>query len=258
MPVETLDRGAQGGKPGTQASLRRRGRPPGARPEGGEQALDVRLRRGVTLRGRVVGPDDKPAGSFVLFSRSYRVSGYTLCNHPDLLRCVTDSQFELPGCDPDRLTRPTCSTPPTAWGRRLSSPRRTRSSRRPSACGRAGPPAPRSSSRTASRSRSTGPVHLPAAQRASDAQLVPPAISTTRWRPTGVCLLAGLGLIRERRDGQRRTCHLPGPRARGQVPDPVAAQGCRRPKTLATPGFHREVRRGERPGVRSAVDKVIR
>jgi hypothetical protein len=76
--------------------------PLGPGPEGGERSLEVRLRRGVTLRGRVLGPDDKPAGSLLLFSLSYRVSGYWyFSNSTDLLQCA-NGQFELPGCDPDR------------------------------------------------------------------------------------------------------------------------------------------------------------
>ncbi len=69
--------------------------------EGTERTVDISLRRGVTLRGRVLGTDDKPAASCVAFSPSYHYSGYTLYNEPDLIWCV-DGRFELPGCDPDR------------------------------------------------------------------------------------------------------------------------------------------------------------
>jgi hypothetical protein len=101
VPVEASGQELERGKPGTKrlyadAIMRLEGR-----PDGSEQTVDIRLRRGVTLLGRVLGTDDKPAESCVLFSRSYRVSGYTLYDGPDLLAC-TDGRFEMPGCDPDR------------------------------------------------------------------------------------------------------------------------------------------------------------
>jgi protocatechuate 3,4-dioxygenase beta subunit len=72
------------------------------RPEDGDRALDIRLRRGVTLRGRLLGPGDTPVDSFLLFSPSYRVHGYRLYEVPPLLLSGTEGRFELRGCDPGR------------------------------------------------------------------------------------------------------------------------------------------------------------
>jgi hypothetical protein len=69
--------------------------------DGIERTVSISLRRGMTLRGRVLGTDDKPAASCVVFSPSYHYSGYTLYNEPDLIWCA-DGLFELAGCDPNR------------------------------------------------------------------------------------------------------------------------------------------------------------
>jgi hypothetical protein len=101
VPVETSDQELGRGKPGLRRLYADAVIPLDARLDGSEHTLDIRLRRGVTLQGRVLGPDDKSAGLCVLFSRSYRVSRYTLRDQPDLL-WFADGRFELPGCDPDR------------------------------------------------------------------------------------------------------------------------------------------------------------
>jgi hypothetical protein len=101
LPVETSQGVLEGGKPGkarvyADAVVALEGG-----QEGNEQTVDVRLRRGLTLRGRVLGLDKKPVASFILVSPSYRVSGYKLGVNPDLLRCA-NGEFELPGCDPNQ------------------------------------------------------------------------------------------------------------------------------------------------------------
>jgi len=101
VPVETSVTEIAGGKPGGKRLYADAVVALGPGPEGSERTLDVRLRRGVTLRGKVQGPDDKPAESCVLFSNSYRVNGYGAYCPIDLLQCA-DGRFELPGCDPDR------------------------------------------------------------------------------------------------------------------------------------------------------------
>jgi hypothetical protein len=63
----------------------------------------VKLRRGVTLKGRVVGPDGKPAAGALMFSSmNFRVSPFTWRGEPVSLR---GSEFELYGCDPDQTYR---------------------------------------------------------------------------------------------------------------------------------------------------------
>jgi hypothetical protein len=74
--------------------------------------LTVTLKRAVTLRGTVVGPDGKPVPQAVLFV------GKELLPQEDLLSVaspfpgtlnhavlVRDGKFEIPGCDPDRTYR---------------------------------------------------------------------------------------------------------------------------------------------------------
>jgi RNA polymerase sigma factor (sigma-70 family) len=63
----------------------------------------AKLRRGVTVRGRVVGHDGRPV-SGVLFTPSYLPEGM----HPQGFPLpVRDGRFELPGCDPGK--------PVTVW-----------------------------------------------------------------------------------------------------------------------------------------------
>jgi RNA polymerase sigma factor (sigma-70 family) len=65
----------------------------------GPVEVSAKLRRGVTLRGRLLGPDDKPAGEAVLLCWNqlprYNASWFA---SPVAVR---DGEFELRGCDPD-------------------------------------------------------------------------------------------------------------------------------------------------------------
>jgi RNA polymerase sigma factor (sigma-70 family) len=70
------------------------------KPEDPPQQVQVRLQRGVTLQGRVVGPDGKPVPSGVLFCRTYVPAGYSL--NPVASLGVKDGRFRLPGWDPAR------------------------------------------------------------------------------------------------------------------------------------------------------------
>jgi beta-lactamase regulating signal transducer with metallopeptidase domain len=62
--------------------------------------VKVTLRRGVTVKGKLVGPGGKPVLSASLYARSYIPVGYSHQNVQPLL--VGKDTFELPGCDPDR------------------------------------------------------------------------------------------------------------------------------------------------------------
>jgi hypothetical protein len=70
------------------------------KPDDAPQGIEVRLRRAVTLQGRVVGPDGKPVPHGVLFCRSYVPAGYSL--NPVASLAVKDGRFRLPGWDPAR------------------------------------------------------------------------------------------------------------------------------------------------------------
>jgi RNA polymerase sigma factor (sigma-70 family) len=70
------------------------------KPQAGPHKLTVELRRGVTLRGTVVGPDGKAVKEALLVSRSYISHGITLNGSRPL--AIKDGRFELPGCDPAR------------------------------------------------------------------------------------------------------------------------------------------------------------
>ncbi|HJZ93179.1 MAG TPA: hypothetical protein VKE40_20040, partial [Gemmataceae bacterium] len=65
--------------------------------------VTVKLRRGVSVRGRVVGSDGRPVPSAMLFSKSYIPASY----YPKHFEVeghnlpVRNGRFELPGCEPD-------------------------------------------------------------------------------------------------------------------------------------------------------------
>jgi hypothetical protein len=67
---------------------------PGAAPAD----VAVKLRRGVTVKGRVLRPDGKPLAEGVAVCRSYIPWGFEFGQN--LL--VIDGDFELPGCDPEK------------------------------------------------------------------------------------------------------------------------------------------------------------
>ncbi|HKB03909.1 MAG TPA: sigma-70 family RNA polymerase sigma factor [Gemmataceae bacterium] len=69
------------------------------KPQPGDGPLDLtfRLRRGVTVRGRVTRSDGKPPATAFLYSATYIPVGTEMKGTP--LR-VQDGRFELPGCEP--------------------------------------------------------------------------------------------------------------------------------------------------------------
>ena len=70
--------------------------------------LELRLRRGVTVAGRVVAPDGKPVAEAFAFGRSYVPYGErrlplavgSTATPPQIE--VKDGRFEIPGCDPEK------------------------------------------------------------------------------------------------------------------------------------------------------------
>jgi hypothetical protein len=63
-----------------------------------EKEVNVILRRGVTIKGRLLGPDDKPVPSAVMFVSSHRPRRENTM-HPAL---VQGGEFEVRGCDPEK------------------------------------------------------------------------------------------------------------------------------------------------------------
>jgi RNA polymerase sigma factor (sigma-70 family) len=60
--------------------------------------VNITLRRGVTIAGRLVGPDDKPVASALLFVSAHK-QRFEKTMHPVLVR---DGKFEVHGCDPEK------------------------------------------------------------------------------------------------------------------------------------------------------------
>jgi protocatechuate 3,4-dioxygenase beta subunit len=71
------------------------------KPKSGPHEVTVTLRRGVTVRGTVVGPGGKPVARAKLVSPIYIPHGFDLGKHTTSQE-VRDGRFELRGCDPDR------------------------------------------------------------------------------------------------------------------------------------------------------------
>jgi RNA polymerase sigma factor (sigma-70 family) len=70
------------------------------KPEAQTHDVAVSLRRGVTVTGRVLTPDGKPATDVRIFYRSYIPRGYS--TEPMRTLDVSDGRFTLPGLDPER------------------------------------------------------------------------------------------------------------------------------------------------------------
>ncbi len=69
--------------------------------------LELRLRRGVTVAGRVVGPDGKPVAEALVFGRSYtpyREGDFPLVGFNGWVPQIDikDGRFDLHGCDPEK------------------------------------------------------------------------------------------------------------------------------------------------------------
>jgi hypothetical protein len=102
VPIETTLRELEGGKPGGPRYYPHAVVPLDLKPGVKAPEVTVTLRRGVTLRGRVVGPDGKPAAQFLVLCRSYIPSGWHQLYLPRNWVEGRDGSFELPGCDPDK------------------------------------------------------------------------------------------------------------------------------------------------------------
>jgi RNA polymerase sigma factor (sigma-70 family) len=72
--------------------------PVDVKPDDKAVEVNITLRRGVTIAGRLIGPDDKPVASAVLFVSSHKPR-FEKTMHPVHVR---DGRFEVRGCDPDQ------------------------------------------------------------------------------------------------------------------------------------------------------------
>jgi RNA polymerase sigma factor (sigma-70 family) len=84
------------------------------KPKQGQQEVKLSLRRGITLRGKLVGPDGKPVPRAVLFGPGellaplgevHGIIHHFLGGQGPRALLVRDGSFELHGCDPDRTYR---------------------------------------------------------------------------------------------------------------------------------------------------------
>jgi hypothetical protein len=71
------------------------------KPEAEGPEVAIELRRGETRRARVVGPDGRPVGQFLVFSRSFLPLGYEWWQREPNALEGRDGRFELSGCDPE-------------------------------------------------------------------------------------------------------------------------------------------------------------
>ena len=62
--------------------------------------LDITIRRGVTVRGHIVGPDDRPVDEAMMISRLFIAPGETEFRFTSVI--VRGEEFELHGLDPER------------------------------------------------------------------------------------------------------------------------------------------------------------
>jgi hypothetical protein len=64
--------------------------------------VNITLRRGITLKGWLVGPDGQPVLEAQMYCHSYIPFGYSYAGQPIAIR---EGRFELSGCDPDGTAR---------------------------------------------------------------------------------------------------------------------------------------------------------
>jgi len=77
------------------------------KPDETSHEVTMRLRRGVTVAGHVIGPDGKPVAKAIAFGRTYvpyngRGLIFTYSNAYLSEIKVRDARFEIPGCDPEK------------------------------------------------------------------------------------------------------------------------------------------------------------
>jgi RNA polymerase sigma factor (sigma-70 family) len=104
LHVETSYRALETGKPGGERLY-----PDGLlaldlKPDAEPPEASFRLRRGVTVKGRVLRPDGQPAHNAAVLCRWYHPFSMPFSHN---VLPVADGAYEVPGCDPDRA-QPAC------------------------------------------------------------------------------------------------------------------------------------------------------
>jgi hypothetical protein len=99
LHVETSYHGMESGRPGGQRYFPDALLALNLEPESAPPDLAVTLRRGVTVKGRVLRPDGKPVADGIGMCRSYLPWGFAF-GHNVLVAQKGD--FALPGCDPEK------------------------------------------------------------------------------------------------------------------------------------------------------------
>src|SRR5262249_47486300 len=102
VPVATTLRELEGGHPGSSRYYPHAVVPLNLKAEAAGPEVGVQLQRGVTLRGKVVGVDGKPAKRFIVLCREYLPSGWHQWNTFANWLEGRNGEFEIPGCDPDK------------------------------------------------------------------------------------------------------------------------------------------------------------
>ncbi len=74
------------------------------KPDQKSAEQNIAIRRGATVRGRIVGPDNQPAGDVRILSRHFISVGEDTWGHGGGSVRVKNGQFELHGLDPDVAT----------------------------------------------------------------------------------------------------------------------------------------------------------
>jgi RNA polymerase sigma factor (sigma-70 family) len=100
LHVETTTGAMQSGQPGGTPLYPDALVPLDLAPDSGLQDFAIVLRRGVTMKGHVVGPDDQPAALAVVLCPTY-VPGEDFYSQGRAVY-AQNGQFELPGLDPER------------------------------------------------------------------------------------------------------------------------------------------------------------
>jgi RNA polymerase sigma factor (sigma-70 family) len=76
------------------------------KPNSPPHDVSLKLQRGVTLRGHLVGPDGQPVPKAMMLCRSYLVETINGRNRwgSESMKRVVDGRFALPGCDPEKTS----------------------------------------------------------------------------------------------------------------------------------------------------------
>jgi RNA polymerase sigma factor (sigma-70 family) len=99
LHVETNAHQLARGRPGGQRWYPDALREVDLKPGEAEFVADFTLRRGVTVKGTLVGPDGRPVKDALMYCRTQLGEGFMYRGWPWR---ITDGRFELPGCDPDK------------------------------------------------------------------------------------------------------------------------------------------------------------